>query len=183
MNRVTDNTRPRLPWHALFTRSRHEKKVAVTLSDRGFDVYLPLVERESQWHDRKKTVRWPLFPGYVFCRFGPAQAAGVLGVPGVASVVSVSGKAAEIPDSDIENVRVLEAAIRATGSVPESDVLVARGEAVRVESGPFAGVNGIVIEQRGSRVVLQVGLSSIQQSVRLEVPAADVGTLGEQRSS
>ncbi len=168
-----NDPRPVRPeWHAVYTRSRHEKKVAAGLEDRGFGVYLPLVPRESQWHDRKKLVYWPLFPGYVFVRFAGADVAAVLGMPGVASVVSVNSRPAPIPEADIENVRALAAAIAETGSVPVPETLVARGQAVRVHDGPFAGVRGLVLEQRGDRAILQVGLEAIRQAVRLEVEAA-----------
>ena len=166
-------------WHALYTRARHEKKVAAALSDRGFEEYVPLIARESQWHDRRKRILWPLFPGYVFARFSPEQAAAVIGIPGVASVVSIAGIPARIPESDISNLRALVAAADATGSLPEPEVLLEEGQRVEVVTGPFRGVRGIVIERRGARIVLQVGLTAIRQGVRLETPASAVRVLEE----
>ena len=122
-------------WHALYTRGRHEKKVAACLRDRGFDGYLPLIPRESQWHDRRKTVHWPLFPGYVFARFGLPDLGDVLAIPGLVAVVSVDGVAATIPDDEIENMRTLVDAIARTGSVPKAEVLIREGEAVEVTDG------------------------------------------------
>lgn len=164
-------------WHALYTRARHEKKVAAALSDRGLDGYLPLIARESQWHDRRKRIQWPLFPGYVFARFSAREAGAVVGIPGVVSVVSVAGSPAPIPEDDISNIRALVAAAEATGSLPEPEVLLEEGQRVEVVRGPFTGVRGIVIEQRGSRIALQVGLTAIRQGVRLETPANAVRVL------
>lgn len=166
-------------WHALYTRARHEKKVASGLSQRGFEGYLPLIERESQWHDRRKRILWPLFPGYVFARFSSRQAGEVVAVPGVVSVVSVAGSPARIPDSDISNVRVLVESADATGALPEPEALLEEGQRVEVVEGPFRGVRGIVIERRGHRVALQVGLAAIRQGVRLETPANAVRALEE----
>jgi transcription antitermination factor NusG len=166
-------------WYALCTRSRHEKKVAAVLSDRGFDEYLPLISRESQWHDRRKRILWPLFPGYVLARFSPEEAGAVVGVPGVVSVVSVAGSPAPIPESDISNIRALVAAADATGSLPESEVLLEEGQRVEIIRGPFQGVRGIVIERRGARITMQVGLSAIRRGVRLEVPASAARVLEE----
>lgn len=168
---------PSVRWHALYTRARHEKKVSAALSDRGFDEYLPLIARESQWHDRRKRISWPLFPGYVFARFSPEQAGQVVGVPGVVNVVSVAGSPAPIPDTDIANIRALVAAVDATGSLPDPEVLLEEGQRVELVSGPFHGVRGIVIEQRGERISMQVGLTAIRQGVRLEVPMSAVRAL------
>ena len=112
------------PWRAAYTRARHEKKVAAALDDRGFEAYLPLVARESQWHDRRKLVEWPMFGGYVFVRLDVSDSASVLAVHGVVSLVGVRGSVAEIPDSDIDNVRTLEAAISTTGVMPEPEALL-----------------------------------------------------------
>lgn len=166
-------------WHALYTRARHEKKVTAVLSDRGFEEYLPLITRESQWHDRRKRTLWPLFPGYVFARFSPEQAAAVVAVPGVVNVLSVAGSPARIPDSDIANIRVLVAAADATGSLPEPEVLLEEGQHVEIIRGPFQGVRGIVIERRGARITMQVGLSAIRRGVRLETPASAARVLEE----
>lgn len=162
------------PWVALYTRSRHEKRVARGLDERGFDNYLPLVPIVSHWHDRKKTVYWPLFPGYVFARLPESSLSALYSVPGVVSVVSVAGAPATIPDEEILNVRKVAEAIRMTGSGPKPEVLVREGEPVIVTDGAFHGVQGRVLEHRGSRITLLVGVSAIGQGVRLEVPEDSV---------
>ena len=95
------------------------------------------------------------------------------------SVVSVAGSPAPIPDSDISNIRALVSAADATGSLPEPEVLLEEGQRVEVVQGPFRGVRGILIERRGARIALQVGLSAIRQGVRLETPTSAVRALGE----
>ena len=165
------------PWRAVYTRARHEKKVAAALSQRGLEVYLPLVSRESQWHDRRRQVEWPMFSSYLFVRLDVSDSVVALGVPGVVSLVGTRGSVAEIPDHDIENVRALETAIAHTGAMPQPEPLLAEGEKVRVTHGPFAGIEGFVIEHRGDRVIVQVGVASIRQAVRLDVAASNVVTL------
>jgi len=60
-----------LRWYACRTRARAEKRAARLLSGNGVESYLPPIERQRQWADRKKRVAFPLFPGYVFARFDP----------------------------------------------------------------------------------------------------------------
>ncbi len=162
-------------WYALYTRSRHEKRVAETLEQRGFDTYLPLVPRVSEWHDRKKTVHWPLFPGYVFVRFRLADASRVLAVPGSVQVIGVAGRPAPIPDEEIDNVRLFAACLTETGIVPRPAPPVERGQRVVVQSGPFSGVRGVVLEHRGTgRVLIQIGLAAIGQALKIELDPKDL---------
>ena len=158
-------------WYALYTRSRHEKRDAEALEERGFDVYLPVVPRVSDWHDRKKTVLWPLFPGYVFVRFRPEDVTRVLAIPGSVQVIGVAGRPAAIPDEEIENVRLFASRLEETGGeVPSPTPSVELGERVLVHAGPFAGVRGVVLEHRGvERVLIQIGLSVIGQALRIEL--------------
>ena len=74
-------------WYALRTRSRFEKVVHAQLAHRGIEPFLPLIRRQSQWKDRKKSVDWPLFPGYCFAKFAPEQQRAVLQAPGVIQVI------------------------------------------------------------------------------------------------
>ena len=165
-------------WYALYTRSRHEKRVAETLAQRGFDTYLPTIPRVSVWHDRKKTVLWPLFPAYVFVRFRPADATKVLAIPGSVQVIGVAGRPAPIPDEEIENVRLFASCLAETGGeVPKSTPSIELGERVLVQSGPFAGIRGVVLEHRGvERVLIQIGLSVIGQSLKVELDAESLET-------
>jgi transcription antitermination factor NusG len=162
-------------WYALYTRARHEKRVAEVLGQRGFDTYLPLVPKVSQWHDRKKVVHWPLFPGYVFVRFRSGNASRVLAVPGSVQIIGVAGQPAPIPDEEIDNVRRFAACLAETGIVPRAAPQVKRGQPVSVESGPFAGVRGVVLEHRAAgRVLIQVGLDAIGQALKIELDPRDL---------
>lgn len=156
-------------WYACHTRSRHEKKVNELLCRQGIESYLPLVTRESRWKDRTKRLEWPLFPGYVFCRFTLARLSQVLCTRGLAGVVGVNGSPTPIPAAEMENVRLLVHGIGATQAEPEPRPMVHRGDWVRVQEGPFRGLEGVVMETRGRRRLL-VGITAIGQA--LEVDAA-----------
>ena len=53
-------------WHALYVRSRSERKVLTQLEEMGVEAYLPLITLIKQWSDRRKKVEEPLFKSYVF---------------------------------------------------------------------------------------------------------------------
>lgn len=155
-------------WYALRTRGRAEKAVARRLEERGFTSYCPLIERERQWADRRTRVLFPLFPSYVFARFTLTDLGEVLGVPGVTTVVRTAGVPTVVRPEELDSVRLLETGIGETGEEPHPADYLEVGEPVRVEEGPFAGMTGVLTEERGRSRVL-VRLSAIRQAVGIEV--------------
>lgn len=155
-------------WFACYTRARHEKQVELLLQQRGFESYLPLVPQMRQWKDRKKLVEFPLFPSYVFGRFTLKELHGVLTTPGVSTIVRANGYPTPIPERDIDNVRRFATAISETGIEPEQRPFLVEGQWVKVLDGPFEGIEGIVIEQRGRKRVL-VGVEAIGQGLEIDI--------------
>lgn len=158
-------------WYACRTRARAEKKVDARLAGHGFETYLPLVERERQWADRKKVVPFPLFPGYVLARFDLTRLGAVLRVPGLVTVIRVNGYPTPIRDDELDSVRRLVRGANETGVLPSAADWLEPGEAVKVVDGPFEGMRGVLVEARGRARVL-VKLSTIQQGVSVELDRA-----------
>jgi transcription antitermination factor NusG len=155
-------------WYACYTRARHEKLVDRLLGERGFETFLPLMPRVSEWKDRKKVVEWPLFPSYVFGRFSQADMTRVLSTPGVAALVRSNGRPAPIADDELRNVRRL-VQVLSTGAVePQHRPYIAEGEWVEVTGGPFQGLRGVVVQQRNRRRVL-IGIKAIGQGLEVDI--------------
>src|SRR3954469_19387869 len=53
-------------WYVIYTRPRHEKKVVEELEELKIETFLPQINTLRQWHDRRKYLKAPLFPSYVF---------------------------------------------------------------------------------------------------------------------
>ena len=170
-------------WYALYTRARHEKRVDALLRERGFEAYLPLVPRLRQWHDRKKVVEFPMFPSYVFVRSVRSDLTDRLATPGVASVVRFDGHPIPIPSEEMANVRRFVKALAESGTDAQLAPLVSTGQAVRVISGPFSEVEGIVVERRGqNRALIQVGIEAIRQGLKVELGIESLKVLNGHRS-
>ena len=156
-------------WYACRTRSRAEKQVNRLLAARGVESYLPLVERLRQWADRKKRVAFPLFPGYVFARFELRMMYDVLSTPGVVTIVRANGYPTPLRDEEIESVRILASGVNACQAPLQPVEHLDLGQEVIVTQGPFSGMRGLLVEQRGrTRVVVR--LSALRQAVSVEVP-------------
>lgn len=164
-----ERTLPR--WYACYTRSRAEKKVGDLLPRLGIETYLPLVPRDRVWADRVKRVDWPLFPSYVFARFGLPDVGRVLQTPGVATVVRLGGEYVPLEDAEIANIRRFAEAIGHEGwDAVTPAPYIAVGERVQVVSGPFAGVEGLVLRRR-RRNRLLVGIAAIRQGFEVDIPS------------
>ncbi len=177
------HTEGEVSWYALYTRARHEKRVDALLRERGFEAYLPLVPRLRQWHDRKKVVEFPMFPSYVFLRSARSDLTGGLATPGVASVVRFDGRPVPIPSEEMANVRRFVKALAESGTDAQlATPFVSTGQAVRVISGPFSEVEGIVVERRGqNRALIQVGIEAIRQGLKVELGVESLEVLNEHR--
>jgi len=161
-------------WFAVYTSSRHEKRVSQHLGHREIEHFLPLFQSQRKWRDGSRvTLDLPLFPGYLFVRIERSQRGSVLSVPGALAVVG--GTAREpmpLADAVIEALQhgLIEKKV-------EPHPLLTIGQKVRICSGPFSGMEGLVQRRRsGFRVVLT--LEQIMQSIAVEVDEADVEPVG-----
>src|SRR5437870_13327455 len=60
-----------LPWYAIQTRYRFERKAAAQLQNKGIETFLPVIEESHRWSDRSTHIFVPLLSGYVFVRLEP----------------------------------------------------------------------------------------------------------------
>jgi transcription antitermination factor NusG len=152
------------PWYALQVRPRFEKIIATTLLNKGYEGFLPLYRHRSRWSDRIKEVQLPLFPGYLFCRFDINKRLPILVTPGVMHVVGIGKTPHPVDDAEIAALQ----AIVISGLQAEPRSYLNIGEKVRIEIGPLAGVEGILLAMKGSnRLVVSVSL--LQRSVSVEI--------------
>lgn len=156
-------------WYAIYTRSRHEKKVAANLEERNIEVFLPLRTMVSRWKDRRKEIQWPLFTGYLFVRIPVSLKLAVLQTAGVVNFVcSNQGIMSPIPEDQIESIRMLIS----SGLKYDPYPYLKEGMTVRVRRGPLKGVEGILIGKK-KKHLLVLSVDLIQQSTALEIDISD----------
>jgi len=127
-----------LHWFAVYTKSRHEKKVRKLLDEKKIENYLPLIKEYHQWSDRKKLVEVPLIRGYVFVRIAAKNSVYVLEVPGAVRFIKFKNELAPIPDFQIEALsRVI-----ASGVSFRPREYLKTGQMVQVSDGPLKGIKG-----------------------------------------
>ncbi len=166
------------PWFALQVRTRHEPGVANYLLGQGYESFLPLYKCRKRWSDRVKEVQTPLFPGYLFCRFDPQDRLPIMKTPGVMQIVGVNRVPVPVDEVEIAAIQTLVA----SGIPNQPWPFLQVGERVRIESGSLRGLEGILMDFKGTqRLVLSITL--LQRSVSVEIDSAFVSsTASSQRA-
>jgi transcription antitermination factor NusG len=151
-------------WFAIRVKSNFEKKVAISLSNKGLEAFLPLCQSRRRLSRRYRTVVLPLFPGYLFCRLNLDHRLPLLTTPGFLYIVSVGSEPAPVDEREIAAVQLV---VRSGVSAMPWPSL-ALGQRVRVEAGPLSGLEGVVI-QVGKRDRICVSVTLLQRGVSVEV--------------
>jgi transcription antitermination factor NusG len=160
-------------WYALFTRHQHEKSVAFALSNKSYEVYLPLYRSVRRWQDRAKALWLPLFPCYVFIREGMDRQLQILTTPGLIHIVKWGGCPAIVPKSQLNAIRQI---VECCPNVETHPYLQA-GDRVRVKSGPLMGLEGILNRKKGvARLV--ISMEMLGRSAAVEIDVLNVERIG-----
>jgi transcription antitermination factor NusG len=142
------------------------------LDVRGVEHFLPVYMSVRRWKDRRVTLQFPLFPGYVFVRLALRDRWRVQQLPGVARLVGFGGEPVALEDREVDGLR--EALSMGMKATPHPNLNV--GRKVRVITGPLAGREGVLKRRNGSfRFVLSMDL--IQRSILVDVDVASIEPL------
>lgn len=158
-------------WYVLHTKSRFENVVNEGLQKKAIEVFLPKITVPSKRKDRKKMIRVPLFPGYVFVNSNlhPNHHLDILKTVGAVKLIGDKAGPISVPDETIESLRIMVASDRSI----TTGFSFSQGDRVMVVNGPFAGVIGIFDHYKGvDRVV--VFIEALGQFASVEVDADDV---------
>ncbi len=141
-------------WHAIYTRSRAEKKLHKELCSNDIECYLPLQKELRQWSDRSKWVEEPLLRSYIFVKVSEREYYDVINSDFAVKYVTFGGKAVPIPEVQINALRIfLEDRNR---KVDLSQDNLEKGENVEVVAGPLKGIQGEIIQIKGkNRIVIR----------------------------
>lgn len=157
-------------WYAVRTRSRHEAKVSVALSEKEFEVFYPAIYVLSRWKDRKKKIKKPLFSGYTFvrCVMGYEPRLAILKVFGVVNILgNASNCAVPIPDEQIDTVKRLVD----SGYTPRPHPYLNKGDKVVVKEGSMLGATGYFVDAGKETGRLIVSVDMLGRSLEVDIDA------------
>lgn len=161
-----------MEWFALYVKSRHEYVTSDELQKKEIDTFLPSIKKWRQWKDRRMSVDFPLFPGYLFVRIRPDSEhfVNVLRTKGAVTLVSSEpGNPTPVSAEEINSLRVLIE----TGKELDIYPHLKEGARVRVRRGPLKGAEG-VLQEKGDQYMFLINVNLLGRSVGLKIYADDV---------
>lgn len=153
-------------WYVVHTYSGYENKVKANLEkrvenlkmqDKIFQVIVPEEEEIEYKEGKKKIVRRKVFPGYVVVKMIMSDDSWyvVRNTPGVTGFVGPGSKPIPLEEEEINTILQ-----RASGeTTPRLRVSFKPGQTLRVKSGPFQGMMGVVQDVMIDRGKLRMLLS------------------------
>jgi transcription elongation factor/antiterminator RfaH len=144
-------------WFLVHTQPQSEWRAELHLGAQGFRTYLPRIQKTIRHARKLKTVRAPLFPGYLFVILDLERDRwlSVRSTMGVSRLVTTQdGGPVPVP------VGIVESLIERTDDdLMRLDTELVKGQSVRVLSGPFADLIGTLARLDGAgrvQVLLQL---------------------------
>ena len=161
-------------WYVLHTKSRHENIVNDGLLRKSMEVYLPKITVPSKRRDRKKTIRVPLFPGYLFVKtdLHPHIHLEIVKVAGAVRFIGNNQGPLPITDETIESLKIM---VESDSSVTTGNNLK-KGDKVMVIHGPLEGVIG-TFGRYGGKGRIVVNIEALGQYAGVEVNEDDIEIL------
>ena len=158
-------------WYVLHTKPRNEKYVAVTLEQRGIQVYFPeQTHKNARGQIRKKA----FFPGYLFASLDLAILSPALWkwVPGLRYVVAHGDQPIPVPDEVIK--LIAHNLLEAEQSASTLQLQFEPGDVVRIKDGPFEDMLAIFEGPTKPSVRVQVLLNTLNRAVRVSLQVNDL---------
>jgi transcription termination/antitermination protein NusG len=165
-------------WYAVWLRSNYEHVVREQLAAKGFETFLPQVRTWSRRQGTARTIRTPMFPGYLFVH-------DALDKRRYIDLLNVHGVVRVLEDGWTRLTPVPEVEIEAIQQIATADVLtfpcahLQRGARVRVLSGPLAGVEGMFVQDKPASGRLVVSVDMLGRSIAVEMDGSDVEPCAE----
>ncbi|CAN5552564.1 hypothetical protein BH09PLA1_BH09PLA1_28590 [soil metagenome] len=173
----------RLPWLVGHTKARCEKVFAQDLLVHSIDYFLPMVPRVTISGGRKRRGMAALFPSYVFFCGDEPQRAAALATDRLCQVIPVRDQARLTTE-----LAALDRLLRG-GMQLELHPFATIGRRCRIVAGPFAGLEGTVVQRKDdrlARLILEVSMLGQGAAVELEadlLEPVDEGARSPQRAT
>jgi transcription termination/antitermination protein NusG len=155
-------------WYVLWTRSNCETAVHDQLAEKGYEVFLPTVNKWSRHAGDRQLRHIPMFRGYLFV-YRSMDKMAYIDISKSKGLVKILGgrwdRLAAVPESEIESIR----------KVTESELprmphpYLREGEPVRIVRGPLANVEGILVKSDCRKGLLVLSIDLLHQSVAVEI--------------
>ncbi len=165
---------PGLVWYAIRTKANRERDVEKRLSDLKLEVFLPWIRSRRRIGNHFRWVLEPLFPGYIFCRLDMVVSGkSARYAPGVKDFLIFGNHIAEVASDIIQALRE-----RCPDGVARFEPLTVKpGDRVKINEGPFSGLEAIFEKSLKGSERVAVLLEILGRETRLVLPSETIGRI------
>jgi transcriptional antiterminator RfaH len=157
-------------WYVLYVRSSQENKTHQRLLEMGLYSFLPVIETIKQWSDRKKLIKKPLFPSYIFVKVtSPFDIHKVLSVKGACNFLRFGKEVALISEKEINQIKLLINADDVS-EIQTEQTLPMVGDVRKIQLGSLADLECEVVKaNRLNKIVVRI--KSLRQNITAVIPS------------
>jgi transcription antitermination factor NusG len=169
-------------WFALWTHSHCEQLVHDQLTAKGFESFLPTIRTWSRRAGTQRLIPLPMFPSYLFVHQAMDKRSYV-------EIAKSKGLVRILGPRWDRLTAVVDTEIEALQRIQNTDLTVMphpylhEGQRVRIDAGPLAGVEGILMRGRPNRGLLVISVDLLRQCVAVEVDCTLVTPVGSAATS
>jgi len=158
---------PNSKWYAVYTKPRHEKRVANACVDYGISYFLPLQDSVRYYQNRVVRFTKPLFSGYIFCNCNHEQKITLYRTGLLVTFIPATDQ-----DKLVKELQqIIDAKSEGVEVVPHK--YLTRGRKAKIIKGPFKDYEGKISYKKGSyKLVLNINL--IRQAIAIEIDAKHI---------
>ena len=162
---------PGLRWYAIRIKVNREREVEKRLCDLGLEIFQPWMRARRRIGSKYHWVQVPLFPGYMFCLLDMVLSGkAVRYAPGVKDFLVFGSRLAEVGEEIIRGLRE-----RCPGGVAQIDPVRAKpGDMVRINEGPFSGLEAIFEQKLKGSERVAVLLEILGRQTRIVLPSETI---------
>ncbi|WP_212004923.1 UpxY family transcription antiterminator [Chitinophaga sp. HK235] len=155
-------------WYVVYTKPRHEKKVAGFLSALDIVNFLPTARMLRVWKDRKKYIDSPLFPSYLFIYLEDLETYyKVLSLEAVLYYVRTGKEVVKVKEDVIHSIRLVTQQV-SDMDIEVSDDYFQPGKQLMIKDGILCGLICEVVEIKGQQKIL-VRVNMLQKNILVAV--------------
>ena len=156
-------------WLIIKTKRSKEFWAKENLVRQNFQVYIPLTYRIKKIFNKIKTIKSPLFEGYIFVKIdlSNSRLLKINNTMGVSSIISFSNKKSLLSGKYIEKLKLLE---DSNGIISTSKFKkLVEGKLYKILHGPFKGLNGIFHQALKNKNIILI-LKLLGKDLNLKLP-------------
>ena len=158
-------------WHVIYVKFKHEEKVHRELKKLDIDSFLPMISTVRQWSDRKKKVRIPLFPCYIFVNIkAKLDFHKILSLGSACSFIRFGNEYGRVYQNEIDQIKLMVEAKDLT-EIQTNVELPNIGDKLKIEHGELSGLECEVYRIDNNHKV-KVRINSLRQNISATIPAS-----------